>query len=128
MSNLTPLKGPELQRALVQLAQHHGWICAHFSPVQDIRGVWRTPARADGKGRILAAEIMIVNAAIREYINDPEKTSEILINIETCREQYGMQSFDQAILDLVNGGIVTVDEGIKNATSPNDFKVKLRLK
>jgi hypothetical protein len=47
---LTPLKGPELQRALVQLAQHHGWICAHFSPVQDIRGVWRTPARADGKG------------------------------------------------------------------------------
>jgi len=88
----------------------------------------RLLSRADGKGRILAAEIMIVNAAIREFINDQEKTNEILANIETCREQYGMQSFDQAILDLVNGGIVTVDEGIRNATSPNDFKVKLRLK
>lgn len=83
--------------------------------------------RADGNGRILAAEIMIVNETIRELIHDPEKTNEILKNMESLREQSHMQSFDQAIMDLVNQGLVSVDEGIRNATSPNDFKVKLEL-
>jgi twitching motility protein PilT len=83
--------------------------------------------RADGNGRILAAEIMIINETIRELINDPEKTNEILKTMESLREQFQMQSFDQAIMDLVNEGLVSVDEGIRNATSPNDFKVKLRL-
>ena len=83
--------------------------------------------RADGKGRILAAEIMIVNATIRELISSPEKTNEILDTMEKLREQFQMQSFDQAIMDLVNQGLITIDEGVRNATNPNDFKVKLRL-
>lgn len=82
---------------------------------------------SDGSGRILASEIMIVNAAIREYIMNPEKLQEIVKNMESLREQYGMQSFDQAIMDLVNEGLITIDEAIRNATNPNDFKVKLRL-
>ncbi len=83
--------------------------------------------RRDGSGRILAAEIMIVNAAIRDYILEQEKINEILKNIEKGKDRYGMQSFDQAIMELLNEKLITKEEGIRNATSPNDFKVKLYL-
>ena len=83
--------------------------------------------RRDGEGRILAAEIMIVNAAIRDYILEQEKISEILKNIEKGKDRYGMQSFDQAIMELLNSKLITKEEAIRNATSPNDFKVKLYL-
>jgi twitching motility protein PilT len=83
--------------------------------------------RADNKGLVLAAEIMVVNAAIREYIIDPEKTGEIVRNMEKGKEQYGMQTFDQAIMTLMRQGLISEDEAIRNATSPNDFKLKLSL-
>lgn len=45
-----PLRGGPLQREIINLAHLHHWRVAHFTAVQDIRGVWRTPAKADGKG------------------------------------------------------------------------------
>ena len=50
-----------------------------------------------------------------------------LENMAKGREQFGMQTFDQAIMDLLKEGVVTEDEAIRNATSPNDFKLKLKL-
>lgn len=44
-----PLKGRELQRAIIELARRLGWRVAHFPPVATERG-WRTPVAADGKG------------------------------------------------------------------------------
>lgn len=40
----------ELQHAVIQLAHVHGWMVAHFRPMQDYKGHWRTPVSADGKG------------------------------------------------------------------------------
>ncbi len=83
--------------------------------------------RADENGRVLAAEIMVVNAAIRDYILEQEKIGEIIKNIEKGKSRYGMQSFDQAIMELLSKELITQEEAIRNATSPNDFKVKLYL-
>lgn len=83
--------------------------------------------RKDNKGRALAAEIMVVNAAIRGYILEPDKIGDILENMAKGKDQYGMQTFDQAIMGLLSQGIITEDEAIKNSTSPNDFKLKLSL-
>jgi twitching motility protein PilT len=83
--------------------------------------------RADNKGLVLAAEVMIVNAAIRGYIQDQDKLHEIPENIAKGRAQYGMQTFDQAIMDLYSQGYISVDEALVNATSPNDMRLKLRL-
>src|ERR1041384_2413172 len=60
--------------------------------------------RADGKGRAVAAEVMIVTPAIRDMIIDGEKIGEIKDFIEDGREQYGMQTFDQCLADLVASG------------------------
>jgi twitching motility protein PilT len=83
--------------------------------------------RADNNGQVLAAEIMVVNAAIRGYIQNPDKLHEIPENIAKGKMQYGMQTFDQAIMDLFSRGLITVDEALVNATSPNDLRLKLRL-
>lgn len=84
--------------------------------------------RADGGGRTLASEIMVVNAAIRELIVEPEKTHEVVSNMEEGKDQYGMRTFDQSLLELLDNESITVEEAIRNATSPNDFKLKLRLR
>ncbi len=84
--------------------------------------------RADGSGLALAAEIMVVNAAIRGYIFDPQKTGEITENISKGKEHYGMQTFDQSLMELLQMGLVNMEEAVKNATSPNDFMLKLSLK
>jgi twitching motility protein PilT len=83
--------------------------------------------RADNSGLVLASEIMIVTAAIRGYILDTDKLGEIVLNIGKGREQHGMQTFDQAILDLYSKNQISVDEALANATSPNDMRLKLRL-
>jgi twitching motility protein PilT len=83
--------------------------------------------RADQKGQVLAAEVMVINAAIRGYILEAEKLSDIIENIAKGKEQYGMQTFDQAIIDLYKQGLITVDEALKNATSPTDMRLKLQL-
>jgi twitching motility protein PilT len=83
--------------------------------------------RVDQKGLVLAAEVMVVNAAIRGYILEPDKLGEILDNIQKGREQYGMQTFDQSIMDLYRKELISLDEALKNATSPTDMKLKLRL-
>ncbi len=84
--------------------------------------------RADGTGRALAAEIMVVNAAVRELIVDQDKTHEVLKNMEEGKHQYGMQTFDQSLLEMLDNKLITADEAVRNATSPNDFKLKLRLR
>ena len=49
---------------------------------------------------------MIVTAAIRDLIADETRTPEIKEYIVDGREQYGMQSFDQHLMDLVGDDVV----------------------
>ncbi|MFP4014583.1 MAG: type IV pilus twitching motility protein PilT [Chitinispirillaceae bacterium] len=84
--------------------------------------------RADDNGLILAAEVMVVNAAIKDFIIDPARISDIVDNMAKGRDQYGSQTFDQALMDLLNLGLVSEQEAVVNATSPNDLKLKLSLK
>lgn len=83
--------------------------------------------RADGRGRVLCAEIMAVNAAVHGHILDPGKTGEIVKNMEKGRDRYGSQTFDQALLDLLRRNLITKEEAVRYATSPNDFMLKVNL-
>src|SRR5690348_2636717 len=53
-----------------------------------------------GKGRAVAAEIMINTPAIKDLILDGKNIGEIRDFIAEGRDQYGMQSFDQCLADL----------------------------
>jgi twitching motility protein PilU len=39
----------------------------------------------------------------------------------------GMQTFDQALFDLIEEGAITVEEGLRNADSVNDLRLRLKL-
>ena len=82
--------------------------------------------RKDGKGRAVAAEIMIVTPAVRDMIAE-NRIHEIRDYIADGRERYGMQTFDQHLADLVSSGEVTFDTAMAAATNPSDFQLKLRM-
>jgi twitching motility protein PilT len=75
--------------------------------------------RADGKGRVVAAEIMVVTPTIRDLILEGDRMAEIRDYIADGREQYGMQTFDQHLADLVSSGEVAFEVAHANATKPS---------
>ena len=83
--------------------------------------------KKDGKGRIVACEVMLVTGTIRECILDPSRTQEIPELIEEGRQHYGSQSFDQHLLDLVRADLVEFDVAKANANNPSDFDLKVNI-
>jgi twitching motility protein PilT len=83
--------------------------------------------KATGKGRAVAAEIMIVTPAIRDLILDGQRLGEIKDFIEQGKEQYGMQTFDQCLQDLVMKGEVTFEVAKAAASNPSDFELKMTM-
>ena len=93
-----------------------------------LRGVisQRLVPRADGRGMIPAIEVMVNNARIRELIEDPNRTKEIVEAIAGGRHPYGMMTFDQCLTDLVQRRLVTYEDALANATRPADFDLAFR--
>ncbi len=77
--------------------------------------------RSDGKGRVVAVEVMIVTGTVQEWLLEMDKPSTIRDIIEKSRSQYGMLTFDQCLTDLYKGGLVTLDVARAAATHPADF-------
>ena len=78
--------------------------------------------RADGVGRVLGSEILLNTPLIAEYIRDDSRTHEIK---EALIEDNirGMHTFDQNLVDLYKHGLITMDEAMDTATSPNELKL-----
>jgi twitching motility protein PilT len=79
---------------------------------------------ADGKGRVPICEVMIATNRIQDMIVNPEQTSKIEEAIAEGK-YYGMQTFDQALLTHLKAGNITLEDAMKAATSPNDFKLSV---
>jgi twitching motility protein PilT len=82
--------------------------------------------RKDGRGRIVAAEVMVVTGTIRDSILEPEKTHEIYDLMAAGREQYGSQTFDQHLADLVAQDLVAFEVAKAAANNPSDFELRIR--
>jgi twitching motility protein PilT len=82
--------------------------------------------RKDGHGRAVACEVMIVTPTIKELMLDRDRVSEIRDYIAEGREQYGMQTFDQHLTDLVQSGEVEFEVALAASTKPSDFELKMR--
>jgi twitching motility protein PilT len=82
--------------------------------------------RKDGRGRVPALEVMVVTASIRDLIADPARTPEIKEYIAEGREQYGMQTFDQHLMDLVADDLVDFSTAMVNASNPSDFELQMK--
>lgn len=78
----------------------------------------------DGNGRVPACEVMIMTGRARDFILDPEMTGN-LSEVIRDGEYYGMQTFDQSLFGHVKAGRITIDEAMRSASSPHDFKLML---
>ena len=65
--------------------------------------------------------------AVRDMIADGKRIGEIRDYIAEGRDQYGMQTFDQHLSDLVQNNEVTFDTAMAAATNPSDFELKMRM-
>ena len=75
--------------------------------------------RAKGRGRVMAAEIMICTPAIRALIRD-DKVHQIESSMQAGKK-YGMQTLNDALYQLYMAREVTKDECLRVTSKPNDF-------
>jgi twitching motility protein PilT len=80
--------------------------------------------RADGTGRVPACEVLVKSPAIEGHILKHE-LNRIPETIASSNNYYGMESMNQALLRIVNTGLVTEDEALKSSSNPDDLKLKL---
>jgi len=127
-STLHTLDAPETVSRIVSAFPPHqqGQIRIQLSKVFRAAVSQRLLPRADGQGRVLAAEVLISTPYVRGCIEDMEKTSLIADAIVEGVSEYGMQSFDQAIFRLCREELVTVEEAERCVTNVEEFRMKLR--
>ena len=81
--------------------------------------------RTDGKGRVPAMELLINTERVAERIIDPTQTH-TLVGVVAEGAYYGMQSFDQAILELYRDGVINFQDALVHASNPTDFKLQVQ--
>ncbi len=81
--------------------------------------------KKNGKGRIVACEVLTVSALARELIMDPLKVKELSDLIKKGTLAEGMLSFDSCLFDLVKRGEIDSDTALQYASSTTDLKLKL---
>jgi len=107
---------------LVDVFPAHQQNQIRFQLSQVLEGVLsqRLLPRAGGRGRVAAFEIMLGTDAIRNLIRDG-RTDQIPTYLQTG-SQYGMQTMDQALEDLVRLGTVTLEEALTRSSNPDELR------
>jgi twitching motility protein PilT len=84
----------------------------------------RLVRRADKKGRVPAVEILVNTEAVREQIRDMTKALNIPQLIKEGAVPYGMQSFDQSLMNWYHKGVISYDDALFAATNPAEFSLR----
>ncbi len=83
--------------------------------------------RADGRGRILALEIMIPNAAIRNLIRE-DKIHQIYSQMQVGQAKFGMQTMNQSLLTLYTKRHINIEDAMGRSPDPDEFRQMLANK
>ena len=86
----------------------------------------RLVPRADKPGRIPACEVLINTQTVRDQIRDMDKSLNIPDLIKEGTVQYGMQSFDQSLMQWYSQGIISYESAVFYATSPSEFALRVQ--
>ncbi len=85
----------------------------------------RLVPRKDGQGRVPAVEVLRATAYIRDCVENKEKTKLIHEAIAAGTSQYGMQTFDQSLYNLYKAELISLEEALRQATNPDEFKLRV---
>ena len=127
LSTLHTVDAPETLNRIISAFPPHQHKQIRTQLAGNLRSVisQRLLKRADGRGRVAAQEIMLVTARIREIILEEGRASEIREAISQGHTNYGMQTFDQSLMSLLQRGMISRDEALANCTNKDDFLLRL---
>jgi twitching motility protein PilT len=77
--------------------------------------------KAGGQGRVLALEIMVPNAAIRNLIRE-DKIHQIYSQMQIGQAKFGMQTLNQSLAALFQKGLITLDEAMSRSSDQEELK------
>ena len=128
MSTLHTIDAAETITRIVSVFPPHQQPQIRLQLASIIKGVisQRLVPRADGKGRVPAVEILVASARVRECIADPEMTKELNDAIAKGFTTYGMQSFDQSLMQHVKAGRVSYEEALQHVSNADDFALRFK--
>lgn len=109
---------------IIDVFPHDAQTAVRIRLAENLKGTisQRLLRKADGQGRVVAMEIMVATLSVVEMIKDSHRTAEIKDYIERSRDMYGTQSFDQHLIELFQGGVITMEVARAAATNPADFE------
>lgn len=76
---------------------------------------------ASGRGRVMAMEILVPNAAIRNLIRE-DKIHQIYSAMQTGQDKFGMQTFNQALATLYFQKKITLDVAVARSSNPEELQ------
>jgi twitching motility protein PilT len=77
--------------------------------------------KASGDGRVMALEILIPNAAIRNLIRE-DKIHQIYSTMQTGQDKFGMQTFNQSLATLYHKRLITLDVAMARTSNADELK------
>ena len=77
--------------------------------------------KANGKGRAMAMEILVPNAAIRNLIRE-DKVHQIYSMMQTGQSKYGMQTFNQSLATLYFKKAITLQTALSRSSNPDELQ------
>jgi len=126
LSTLHTLDATETINRIIDFFPPHLQQQARVMLASTLRGAvsQRLLPNVSGDGRIAASEVMVVTGRVEDLILNPEETGKIS-QVIAEGDYYGMQTFDQSLLDHVQAGRVAEPVAMEYASSPHDFKLML---
>ncbi len=124
LSTVHTLDAPETVNRIIDFFPPHEQNQARAMLAGTLKGVvsQRLVPTPDGGGRVAVCEILRMTGRARDMIMDPEQTGRLREVIQEG-EYYGMQTFDQALLRHYQAGRVSMEDALRVASSPHDFKL-----
>jgi twitching motility protein PilT len=124
LSTVHTLDAPETVNRIIDFFPQHEQHQARSMLAGTLKGVisQRLVPTPDGHGRIAVCEILRMTGRARDMLMDPDETARLREVIQEG-EYYGMQTFDQALLRHYQAGVVSMEDALRVATSPHDFKL-----
>jgi twitching motility protein PilT len=124
LSTVHTIDASESINRIIDFFQPHEQTQARAMLAGTLKGVvsQRLVPTADGSGRVAVCEILRVTGRAKDMIQDPDQTDR-LREVIAEGEYYGMQTFDQALLKHYQAGRVGMEDALRVASSPHDFKL-----
>ena len=85
----------------------------------------RLVPRHDKPGRVPACEVLVNTAAVRDQIRDLSATLNIPELIREGSVAYGMQTFDQSLMNWYSKGVISYEQALFYATNPAEFALRI---